>query len=308
MKNKETVIGWVLIIGLMLAFFFYQNKKFAEDQKLKKEQLKTQQAEKAKETAAGKYVSSTDSTAKDLSAPANGTAIIKDSSAASSQLGPFAHAFTGEEKLFTIENDFQKITLTNKGGQIKSVELKKYKTWDKKPLILFTDKTNSLSYQFPIDNNQVIDTKQLYFEALGDGFIVTGDSSKTFAMRVTAGDGKYFEQRFTLKGNSYMLNYDVSFVGLNSVIPANCLYVGVSWDNYLNVLEHNLVNERRYSALYYRDKLGDVSHIGEDKPMDSIRYDTPLEWISYKQQFFNTTLFSKNEFLPGMLKTQFNKE
>ena len=49
MKNKETIVGWVLIIALMIGFVFYQNKKFESDQKLKKEQAKAQQIEKAKE-------------------------------------------------------------------------------------------------------------------------------------------------------------------------------------------------------------------------------------------------------------------
>ncbi len=309
MKNKETIIGWVLIIALMLVFFFYQNKKFTEDQKLKKEQAKTEQIEKAKHVNAEQVISSTDSTHKDLSTASNIAALSKDTTAATAQLGAFAHAITGEEKLFVIENDFQKITLTSKGGQIKSVELKAYKTWDKKPLLLFTDKTNSLSYQLPIANNQVVDTKDLYFEPVGAPFVVTGDSSKTFALRVTAGDGKYFEQRFTLKGNSYMLNYDVSLVGLNTIIPGNANLIFVSWDNYLSVLEHNLQNERRYSALYLRDKAASVSHLSEDKESDSLRFDTPLEWISYKQQFFNTTLFSANgDFHAGMLKTHFSKD
>jgi len=310
MKNKETVIGWVLIIGLMLAFFFYQNKKFAEDQKLKKEQAKTEQLEKAKQKAGQPVVSALDSAKNDLSAAATTPNLSKDTTAAQAQLGAFAHAATGEEKLYTIENDFQKITLTSKGGQIKSVELKKYKTWDKKPLILFTDKTNSLSYQFPISDNQVVDTKQLYFEPVCEPFIVTGDSSKTFALRVTAGDGKYFEQRFTLKGNSYMLNYDVSFVGMNALMPSNNNIINVSWESYLNVLEHNLQNERRYSALYYKYNQNDVNHLDDGKESDELIFDAaPLEWISYKQQFFNTTLFcSKGEFQRGKLKTHFSKD
>ena len=309
MKNKETAIGWVLMISLMLAFFFYQNKKLAEEQKIKKEQQRTEQLEKAKQKAAEQVISSTDSVQRTVSTAPGTAAFSKDSSAVAAQLGAFAHAATGEEKLFVIENDFQKITLTNKGGQIKSVELKNYKTWDKKPLILFTDKTNSLSYQLPIANNQVVDTKQLYFEPTGEPFVVTGDSSKTFALRLTAGDGKYFEQRFTLKGNSYLLNYDVSLVGLNTIIPTNANFIFVGWNNNLSVLEHNLQNERRYSALYFRDRAGDVTHLTEDKESDSLRFDAPLEWISYKQQFFNTTLFStKNDFHAGMLKTHYSKD
>ena len=311
MKNKETIVGWVLIIALMIGFVFYQNKKFESDQKLKKEQAKAQQIEKAKE----KNLQPVSAALPDTIQAVNSTLQTpnslggKDSSAMSAQCGAFALAVKGDEKFFVIENDVQKITLTSKGGQIKSVELKKYKTWDKKPLILFTDKTNSIGYQFPIENNQIIDTRQLYFEPVGNTFKVTGDSSKTFALRLSAGDGKYFEQRFTLKGNSYLLNYDVSLVGLNTVIPTSNNYISVTWDNYLSSLEHNIQLERRYSALYYKYSQSDVNHLNEDKENDSLAFEAPLEWISYKQQFFNTTLFSsKGDFHRGKLRTHFNKD
>ena len=307
MKNRETVIGWVLIVVLMLVFSFYQNKKFKEEQALKKEQQKSQ-PERPKEKASEAVVSLNDTTHAAAGA-LNATAAVKDSATTSSKFGAFSTAASGEEKLFVIENDVQKITLTSKGGQIKSVELKKFKTWDKKPLILFTDRTNSLSYQLSIENNQTVDTKDLFFTPVGDTFNVTGDASKSFALRASAGEGKYLEQKFTLKGNSYLLNYDVNLVGLNTVIPANNTFIGINWDNYLSPLEHNLMLERRYSALYFRYDQNDVTHLSEDKESDSLIIKAPLEWVSYKQQFFNTTLFSpKGDFRNGKLRTHFSKD
>ncbi len=305
MKNKETLIGWTLVIALMIGFVFYQNKKFAEEQEKKKALQKTEKTEKGSPTSTAPTVtSSSDTTPVAAFKPINPNA---DSLVLSEEFGAFSAAAKGDEKLFVIENDVQKITLTNKGGQIKSVELKKYKTWDKQPLILFTNKTNSLGYQFPIDNNRIIDTRQFYFVPEGESFTVTGDSSKSFALRLYAGDGKYFEEKFTLKGNSYLFNYDINVVGLNSIIPANNTFLSVSWDNTLVSLEHNIQLERRYSALYYKYNHSDVTHLSEDKESEDANFDTPLEWISYKQQFFNTTLFSNGQFERGKLSTHFNK-
>src|SRR5438128_1810234 len=70
MKNKETIIGWVLIVLLMLGFVFYQQKKAAEEAKAKKEQKKTEQAQTADKPVAVPTLSSEDSsnTAPTLSA------------------------------------------------------------------------------------------------------------------------------------------------------------------------------------------------------------------------------------------------
>jgi YidC/Oxa1 family membrane protein insertase len=303
MKNTENIIGWVLIVALMIGFVFYQNKKIAEDQKLKKEQEKTALAEKNKNALTQTPVI----TAADTSVP-QGALETKpqiDTNKASAEFGPFASSLKGDEQVFVLENDLQKITLTNKGGQIKSVELKKYKTWDKKPLILFTDKSNSFSYQFAISNDRVVDTRNFYFEPQGDGFKVSGDSSKSFAMRLYAGSGKYVEQKFTIKGNSYLLGYDVNLVGMDSVIASNNNTIAVSWENNLPNLEHNIQLERRYSALYFKDR-NDVTHLDENKENDELVFDAPLDWISYKQQFFNATLFSNGEFLKGKLTSHYS--
>jgi len=313
MKNKETIIGWVLIAALMVGFFNYQNRKFTEGQKKKDEIALIAKEDSIKlaknqvpppAAVAGSTQQATDS----LPPVAGVTEQVTDSNALNQQFGAFGSAANGEEKTFVIENDLQKITLSSKGGQIKHVLLKKYKTSDGKPLVLFSDKSNSLSYQFFIDNNRTVDTKDFYFEPVGDEFTVTGDASKSFSLRLNAGEGKYFEQKYTLKGNSYLLNYDVNLVGLNTVIPTNSTYIETRWLNTLQSVEKNIELERRYSALYFRYNNSNVDHLNEDNETDEKDIDAPLEWISFKQQFFNATLFSKGEFNKGKMKSRYTKD
>ncbi len=306
-QSKETIIGYVLIGVLMVGFIFYQNKKVAEEQQKKQALKKTEQVNKAKTDTQPNLSSSTPSDST-ISALVDSTLAKTDSLQRTSEYGVFASAAQGVEKTFTIENDEQKIVLTNKGAQIKSIELKNYKTFDKKPLILYTDKTNQLSYQFVIQDDRVVDTKDFYFEAQGDGFKVTGNQTKTFALRLNAGEGKYFEQTYTLKGTGFLLDYNVNLVGLNNVIPANNTFLSATWQNTLSGLEQNLELERRYSSVYFKYNKGEVAHLNEDNEDDETVFDAPLEWISYKQQFFNTTLFSKGEINRGKLKTHFGKE
>lgn len=307
-QSKETIIGYILIGVLMVGFIFYQNKKVAEEQEKKQALKKTEQVNKAKTAAQPKLTSQNPADSTSATIVVDSTGVVKDSLQLSSEYGVFAAATQGEEKTFTLENDEQKIVLTNKGAQIKSIELKNYKTFDKKPLILYTDKTNQLSYQFVIQDDRVIDTKDFYFEPVGEGFKVTGNETKTFALRLNAGEGKYFEQSYTLKGNGFLLDYNVNLVGLNTVIPANNTFLSTTWQNTLSGLEQNLELERRYSAVYYKYNNGEVAHLNEDNEDDEAVFDAPLEWISYKQQFFNTTLFSKGEINRGKLKTHFSKE
>ncbi|HLP20479.1 MAG TPA: membrane protein insertase YidC, partial [Chitinophagales bacterium] len=314
MKNKETIIGWILIAALMIGFTYYQNQKFAKEQKQKEEiatAARQDSIKLARQMKPVQPIATTDSTGATPadSTPATAALASTDSNVLAQQYGAFAAAATGEEKTFVIENEVQKITLANKGGQIKSVELKNYKTWDKKPLILFGNKANTLSYQFFIDGNRDVDTKNLYFEPVGETFTVKGDSSKSFTLRATLAPGKYIEQQYVLKGNSYLLDYNINMVGLNTAVAANNTYINAVWSNTLESVEHNIELERRYSAPYYRYSKSDVEHLNEDKEEDQAEFDAPVEWISFKQQFFNITLFSKQEIQKGgKIKTHYTKD
>lgn len=291
---------------------FYQNKKFTEEQKLKAQvalAAKQDSIKLAKNKAVAVPGVSADSTQQNetlSSTPLQDG--VNDSSVLQSQYGVFAQAATGEEKTFVIENEVMRITFSNKGGQIKSAELLKYKTWDKKPLVLFTSQSNQLSYQFAISNDRVIDTKDFYFEPVGTVFKLSGTDSATFALRLNAGNGKYFEQQYTLRGNSYLLDYRVSLVGLDSVIPANNTFISAEWSNRLRSVEKNIELERRYSAVYFRYNQSDVAHLHEDKEDDELVFDAPVEWISFKQQFFNITWFSQGAFNRGKFKSHFTKD
>ena len=54
----------------------------------------------------------------------------------------FAGSAEGEERFVTIENQLQCLTFSNKGGFLKQVELKDYKTYDSLPLIPFDPETH----------------------------------------------------------------------------------------------------------------------------------------------------------------------
>ena len=300
MENKNTLIGTILLAFLIFGLFWFSNK--------------TDKSAPSAKKADTSLIHSSDSSkgAGNTATPAGKDSLVTaatpvlDSAAAQGQLGPFAAAAKGVDKDYVIENEVQKITISAKGGTIKSVQLKKYTTWDKKPLFLFTDKSQQFSYQFFISGNRQVNTKDLYFEPVGESFEVKGTESKTIAFRLKAGDGQYFEQKYTLKGDDYQVGYDLNIVGFDKVMPNNN-GIQLTWTNTLLNLEHSVKTERRYSALYYRYSNGEVAHLDEDKNNQQEALTGKTDWISFKQQFFNATIFGKGLF-KGSVKADFNKD
>lgn len=56
-------------------------------------------------------------------------------------------ALKGEESFVDIENDLIKVTLSNKGGRVYCVQLKNYKTYSGKPLVLFNGKDEVFQHE-----------------------------------------------------------------------------------------------------------------------------------------------------------------
>jgi YidC/Oxa1 family membrane protein insertase len=300
MENKNTLIGTILLAFLIFGMFWYTGQ-------MKKNAPATAKSDTTQvQTSPGATGSGSNAIA---TAPGSDTlsnaAVAMDSAMAQGQLGPFAAAAKGEDKDYVIENELQKITISSRGGAIKSVLLKKYTTWDKKPLYLFNSKTQQFSYQFVIAGNRIVNTKNLYFEPIGESFEVKGTEQKTITFRLKAGDGQYFDQKYTLKGDDYHVGYDVNVVGLDKVMPTSN-DIQLTWTNTLLNLEHSVETERRYSALYYRYSSGDVAHLDEDKPNQQEALSSKADWVSFKQQFFNATIFGKDLF-KGSLKADFDK-
>src|SRR5471030_2303245 len=127
--DKNTYTGFFLIVLIMLGSYFFLKPSDAE---IKKEKL-LQHQDSLKRAAATK--STVANTAKfDTTKKAGAKAGIIDSAILKT---PFGAATLGSKKLITIENKELRIKLSTLGGRVYSVELKNYKTFDKKPLILF---------------------------------------------------------------------------------------------------------------------------------------------------------------------------
>jgi YidC/Oxa1 family membrane protein insertase len=76
--------------------------------------------------------------------------------------GPFGRAHSGNEERIVLENDLIKVNISTKGGRVESVELKKFKAYDGKPLIMFSGEQNQFGLNFTAQGTR-INTQDLYF-------------------------------------------------------------------------------------------------------------------------------------------------
>ncbi|MFT5280418.1 MAG: YidC/Oxa1 family membrane protein insertase, partial [Bacteroidia bacterium] len=293
--DKNSAIGLTLILLIFLGFN-YMNMPTEEE---RAEAMRIQdsiavveeQNARLNETAIKEAVEGS-TTIQEVETPET---IAQDSASLAeykNQFGEFGDASTGEDGTVVIENDLLAITVNNKGGHPLSVQLKGYQTSDSLPLLLFKGEQNRFSLDFFAKNNRV-STQELYFEPSSDGFSVSGENSRSLTMRLPAGPEQYIEYVYTLTGGSYLVDFDINFVGMQNVIERNATTLDLHWRNDLPHQEKSLQNERDNSTIYYRFSDDEVDYISE-RSDDIEEIKTDLQWVGFKQQFFSSVLINKD--------------
>lgn len=233
--------------------------------------------------------------------------------------GVFANAAIGEEQTWTVETKLQKLTFSNKGGFLKEVELKEYKTFDSLPLISFDPETAVFNLAF-FSQNRTINSSQFYFKPFingqpfdGGDFTTQDDEDVIVTMRLFADDqngiinnGKYIDFIYTIKDNDYMIDFDIRTVGIKDVLASNANYMSIDWN--VDLMKQEKSTDRfSGESVYYRPLSDtDVDHLDEFKD-DEETIHTKLKWVSFKQRFFCNVLVAKNEFENAKLTVRTNK-
>jgi YidC/Oxa1 family membrane protein insertase len=309
--DKNSIIGLVLI-GLILLVFSIINQPDDKIKNRETAQVKTENTTikpAAQTLSADTLENKTVEAGKDVEQPGKVTLTLKDSLAKAikdslallaetQKFGPFYKATKGQEKVFKIENEVMEIYLSSKGGAVQSVRLKNYVTYDSLPLYLF-DKDSSRFYMNLYIKSEdgaalrEIKTSDLYFEPVGKEFAVSGDDSASFALRAYINDKEYLELVYQLKGNEYWVDFDVNSVGIQKYITPFTGY-NVHWWMKTPSQEHTLDGQKRISTIFYKFHQGDIDYINEMK-YEKVEMEAPVEWISFKQQYFSSFIIAKNK-------------
>ena len=223
------------------------------------------------------------------------------------KFGAFASAATGEEQSWTLENKLQRITLTNKGGRIKEVELKEYQTYDSLPLISFDPETAVFDLSF-FSNNRIINTSQLFFEPYlngqpyqGQPLTVGEGDSLVFAMRAYAddqggnrNDQQYLEFVYTIPGDNYMFGFDLRTVGLKDVVASNNSSFNLDWK--VDLTQHEKDVDRFINTTVYYKPMNDKVDRVQDRKTKEETANYSINWVSFKERFFCNVLVAKKGF------------
>tara|TARA_B100000575_G_scaffold6778_1_gene5035 strand:- start:4771 stop:6585 length:1815 start_codon:yes stop_codon:yes gene_type:complete len=200
-----------------------------------------------------------------------------------------------KEEFYQLENNLIKIFVSTKGGQITKANLKKFDNYLKEPLNL-VDNNQITNLVFKLKDGRQINTSKLNFE-------INKNKSKKgkLTMRALFSQGRWIEFRYSLLPDSYLLDYSITSSNLENFVDATELN-RLEWSLKSFRNSKSVEYENRYTELTYgyeNDKVNELSITGTDEEkVDEI------QWISYKQHFFNSILIPDKKISNVFLKSE----
>ncbi|MEO7174261.1 MAG: membrane protein insertase YidC [Saprospiraceae bacterium] len=301
--DRKSLIG----IGLMLMLFLIWTRLNSPSQ----EQVAAQKKHQDSLNMAGKpedapKMASLPDTSK-MPTSAKQDSIIQENLAGT--LGGFSAAAQGQLATTVLENPKFKITFSNKGGYIQSVELKNYyklssaeKDAAKSPLILMNNPENRFEYILPVSNaaGGTVSTKDLYFQS--------EKTANQVRFVAQTADGGSFEQLYTIQADDYNIDYEVGLNKLGNTLKSDARTITLNWVNHLDKLEFNHKYERTYSTVYFKKVEESPDYCNCRKDDSETINKEQVKWVSHANQFFNTSIIANKTFSGAELTTTMKDE
>ena len=287
--NKSNLTGLVLIGLIMFGFTFYQSKQY-EKQMVEQARLDSiarveQMVEMAVDSA--------------RMAKEAGQTNVKVSTIPAYKDTLLTAARLADVSVYKLSNDKIEIEFTTKGAQPYSVMIKDYKTYDSTDLYLIKPQMSQLGINLYAGEN--VNTKDFVFN-------VVEHSDSSIVMQLPFSNGGYIQQKYTLPAGSYMVHNELSFVGMDGMIPRNVSMFDIDWSVVIPRLEKGYKNEKQYSKLdYYFDGDKKSEEIGRGRDA-SKRIDSRFKWFAFQQQFFSAIMTSPSDFASGTLEVKYFNE
>ena len=295
--NKNSVIGFILIFVIFFGFTWYQSRQYEKQVEYQAQQDSIARAQQAYADSLWlaehpeDTLSSATAQRQRPSAPLR-QRIYKDS------LLDVAHEDSAA--FVTLENDKVSIVFNTKGAQPYSVMIKDYMTYDSTDLYLI--KPGMSQYGLTIYAGENISTSDFVFK-------VAESTDSTLVMRLPFAKGGYIEQKYTLEQGSYMVRNDLSFVGMEDVIPRNVSMFDIDWNVVIPRLEKGYRNEMQYSKLdYFFPGEKKPEQIGRGGRSDEERVDARVSWFAFQQQFFSAIMRAEDDFSSASFGIRFFEE
>ena len=191
------------------------------------------------------------------------------------------------EKFYTLENDKIKLEFTNKGGEISSAVIKGFYSYEEY-------KKNLEDETYTSKDIEIFNNKDSKFEITGDRNINTNEfffveeESNSITFTKNYDSKSYIKYTYSLLENdSYFIDFSIESEGVSN--PE------LIWTIAAPETEKSKTNQEQYTGFYYQEDYSkDVDYTWDNDKYEINEFNTEINWIAFKQQFFSTIIRAEN--------------
>ncbi|MBP6054185.1 MAG: membrane protein insertase YidC [Cytophagaceae bacterium] len=249
--DKNSISGIVLIMAMLLGYQYF----FAP-----KEPVQTNS-----EVVAAKQVSPAAKSTK-----ATALAVVADSSV------------QVKEQLYTLENENLRITLSNYGGKLVSVQLKNYKSYKtytankKDGIVLFDAQKDLFDVEIPT-NGKKLALGKLVYQAL--------ESKNQVSFTSTLPNGKNIIQTYQLPEAGFELAYTIDAKAIAPELSGNEYFI--HWKENVTQTEKDAQEERKATINYLLTEDEEFDYLSENPTsVTNENLSQSIQWVSFKKKYF----------------------
>ena len=283
--DRNTVLGFVILALLFLGYFWTTSREQAANRK------KVERERFVNDSIARTRIDT-------IAVKQDSIKIEKEKTLANT--GVFNNAADSIEHLVAIENDLIKVTFTNKGGQVKKVELKNHRDQDSNWVKLAGTDHDNISYRIVTGNNNkgTAETGDIFFPKIDTANNADGSKAISFTLAAKDSSGTSITHEFILKKDEYMIDFNVKLTGANQLFTGN--EMNLTWQYTAAQQESDISYEKQNTQIgYVKDGSFDYHTIGK---RSSKNFSESTKWLGIRQRFFFAALVAKDNFSSGKME------
>ncbi len=280
--DRNTVIGFVLIFGLMLAWMYTTMPTQEEIERQRQERLArdTIPEYETEGRLEQRFEEEED--------------VLLDRPADDRQtLGLFGYQSVTDTISTWIETPYYRARFTNLGAGPASFHLKEHLKWDAGQVQLMSDTTRSAySMEFLSTENYNIETDNLLFHPVSHDPVVSLSHGETVTLQyeLELEDGSKMIYSYTIDANSYQIHLNIDFQGIEQYISGRSFEL--IWKPAIPPTERDIASEAQYTAAY--SFAGGV--LEQFQPSDTGYSESIITgnvtWVASKSKFFTQIMKS----------------
>ena len=275
--NKDTIIGFVLIAVVLIAFSWYNQPSQEEIEAYQHQQDSIAAAQHEKESKQ-KMAEAARKAEAEAAAQGDTTAL-------------FYTALNGTNEDIVLKNQKVELTFSTKGGTISKAVIKGFADKDgNKDVTLFDAKDHQMNFLLAGKQDNII-TQDLFFTP-------SNISDSTVTMTAQTADGGSIVLDYLL-GPDHLLHFTLTANGLSGIFAPTYKEMDIEWSDHSRQQEKGYYFENRYTGLFYKEAHdGSTDNLSETADKTETVEET-LDWVAFRNQFFSVALISKDNFSGG---------